>query len=372
MTYNTVAEARHRADPLPVKPGSGFGETRRERRSWLRKPKPPAPTVEHSTFPSPNLPTQVIPAQRQPRPTVKPSATVHGNHPAHLLFAVVHRAIDVCADPKADHRTAYDALAPLMQSLLEGAKAEANFDRRAKDNEAAATAQGATLEDAAKRGHDIGPNSPHGKQAVADIVDRARRAPMPQSTELMSALTPEVLDRLDAGTPVEDVTQTQVLPRVETVAASASPSPVHVPGEDLRPPVPGDEECADPGVDSPLARKVLPHRPRVTVMPAPMTSGEHPEPIGLRDARPARGEVGGGDWVFDDSGADGAGVLKLVRDVAVVFGADSEPVGARVFFAVGGDRRVAEDRMVQVMSADEAAALVLAREVELDALEATQ
>lgn len=357
MAYPSVTDAQHRGT-----------RTRRGRGLPWRRPQAPAPVVEHSPFPDPDLPTQVIPPHRQPRATLKPSATVHGSHPSHLLFAFAHRAMDVCADPKADHRAAYDALAPLMQSLLEGAKAEANFDRRSTENKAAAEAQGATLDDAAKRGHDIGPESPHGMQAVADIVDRAKRAPAPESTALMSKLTPAVLAQLDAGVPVGDVAQTRVLPVVEAVAATVDASPVRVPGDSVRPaiaPTDGsDDEEVGPGFYSPLAASVLSRRsPRpVTVMPAPMADGE---PVGLRSTQPAYGQVFAGDWVFDDSGPGDVDVLKLVRDVAIVYGENTDPVAARIFFADGTDRRVAEDRAVRAMSAAKAAPLLEKYEAQL-------
>lgn len=250
MAYPTVADARHRADNAAAKSVSGFGE--RPRRWSLRKRQvetPAAPVVERSTFPQPDAPTQAIPAPR-PYRQVRPSANVHGTHPAHLLFELAHRALDVCADPCTDHRAAYDALVSTWTKLQRGAASEANFDRRTKDNKQAAAAQGATLQDAARRGHDIGPKSPHGRQAVSDIVERALRAPLPESTQVMEQMTPQRLAELDA----ERAARVSTAPASATSAPAVAASPVRADA----PPVPADE-VADPGSGKPVPAP-LPHR----------------------------------------------------------------------------------------------------------------
>ena len=234
MAITTVGHDPQHASAAKVKSKSGFWRRRKSR------PVEPQP-APRSTFPKPEAPTQAIPAPR-PYRAVQPSAAVHGTHPAHLLFELAHRALDVCADPKADHRAAFDTLVPVMEKLRKGAASEANFDKRAVVNVLAAGAQGAELFDAAKRGKDIGPQSPRGRQAIDDIVDRALRSPRPEPTEVLEKLTPQKLAEFDET-------------RVEAVSATASadptavPSPVHTDG--ATPPVP--DEAA--GAATPLPQR---------------------------------------------------------------------------------------------------------------------
>jgi hypothetical protein len=181
-------------------------------------------------------------------------------------------------------------------------------------------------------------------------------------TTQFEALTKEKLAQLDAQ-------------RIEAIPATTTASPVHVPGEELRPPrplrppIPADED-ADPGASSPLARQVLPRRPRVTVMPVPMPGDEGSDQAVLREVRPAQSELAERDWVLDEA-EPGAGVLRLVSRVAIVYDGQSEPVGARVYFAAGGDRRVNAQGTVRAMRAADAEPLVKAREAAMDEMEAS-
>lgn len=386
MVTTTVDHDRSHASTRSVKNEPGFSV-----KAWLfgrreePEPRPVAPDAQFRWMIGAvrgavraelqEVAKALAPPSAPPRP-VQGDLAIYNIHPRALLRRLQHLAVDLDADPSLGTRDCFKALHEVLDEFSHAAldedEAQGQYEKRVGRNAAVSMAQGAVVEDAARRGEPIGPDSAHGRQVIGDMVGRALHASDPRPTALQVALTPDVLERLDAGEPIEDVAPTQVMPTVEAVPASAGASPVHIPGDDLRPALPvEDEQDADPGASPPPARTALPRRPRVTVMPAPMTSGEHPEPIGLRNARPAYGEVGAGDWVFDDSGP-GAGALRMVRDVAIVYDGQAQPAGARVYFAAGGDRRVAADRTVCALSAVEAQPLVEAREAVLDEMEASR
>lgn len=372
MGSSTITQPAQHADPRRVKERSGFSL-----RAWLLgrpeaedEPEPFAPDnqarwlhgmmrAELSEVVKTLSKPQAVEATRP----VLGDLAVYNIHPQPLLRRLAHLAIDLEADQSLGYRDCVARLHELMDEFSAGAldefKAQTQYEQRVGRNAVVAAAQGAVLEDAARRGEDIGPDSAHGRQAIGDLTGRAQHASDPEPTAVLPVLTPQALADLDAAAPP-----------VEMVATTVKPSPVHGSGDDVRPPIP--DEQADPGAYSPLAASVLPRRPLVTVMPAPMTEGDDPRPVGVQPAQPAYGEVSAGDWVFDDSGADGAAVLKLVRDIAIVYGRNTDPVGARVFFADGTDRRVAEDRPVLAMSAEEARPLLEKYEAQLAEMESAR
>lgn len=339
--------------------------TPKPRRTLFRRTRrqESAVRVEHSPFPQPDRETTVIPAQRHPRP-LPPTAAVHGTHPAHLMHEIVHRAMDVCANPKADHRAAYNALAPLINALSQGARSEANFDRRAQANAKAAARAAAPLQSAAQnpdiqlatetavaQDGTVREYLPHTKDA---IVAAAMRASDPRPTELQTKLTPKVLERLDAGESPESIEAGAAAwkPAVEVtvVATDAQPSPVHVPGDQVRPPIPGDagdDETADPGADSPLARTTLPHRPRRTDS-FPARLDEHGEPAegGQVEAVDLAGTSGSyllhmGDWCLIE-GADLVGEQVHIRLASGVRDCPHMTAQVRVLGADAAERLLAQ------------------------------
>lgn len=381
MATTTVNDDRHSTRVRPVKDESRFSV-----KAWLfgnreePEPEPFAPDAQSRWLLSGVQNEMRMLHERlngQQASAVRPvrsegDQVVYNTHPTALLRKLAHLAVDLDADQALGTRDCVKALHDVMDELSRAAldedRAQTQYQERVGRHAVVAAAQGAVLEDAARRGEPVGPDSPHGRQVIGDMVGRALHASDPEPTALQVALTPDVLKRLDAGEPFGDVAPTQVMPVVQVAPATATPSPVHVPGDALRPPIP--HEDADPGASSSLARQVLPRRPRVTVMSLPPTGAEGGDPAGLRDVRPAQGEVGECDWVFDDS--KGARVLKLVKGVAIIYDGQSEPVGARVFFEAGGDRRVLAQGTVLALSAADARPLVAAHEAELDELEASR
>jgi len=193
-----------------------------------------------------------------------------GSLPAYQLRHIAMLSLDGELRPEMTWRGAVELLQDAWDQLNARADEQDAFERHTPVNKAEAEADGALLFASGRRGKPIGPGSERGQVAVAEIVDRAKAATTP--TALQAALTPDVLERLDAGEPFEDVAPTQVMPVFETVPASAAPSPVHIPGEDLRPPVPDSEEDADPGDRSLTGRAPLPKRHKIVSFPADMSA----------------------------------------------------------------------------------------------------
>ena len=366
MAYASVGEAKHRTSNDSVNDESGFSENPRKR-WWQRAAQAPAPTVEHDGSPKWDAPTQAIPTVPSSRPAPQ---VLYRERPADLDKAAYNIAL--AANTAGLHRWSAIRLEEQLATHLRVLHAMAEQER-AEGRKLLARREGtAGTADAAANGIRKVVRAVEQANGLAGVTVEAEIDAEAYGRDLGAAwANAHALN--DETMQFQPITPDMPDPRVKVtaVSATAAGSPVHVPGEDLRPPVPDEDEDADPGASSPLARQALPRRPRVTVMTVPVTAGEHPEPAGLREVRPAQGELGERDWVFDDS-EPGVSVLKLVSRVAIVYDGQSEPVGARVFFAAGGDRRVPAQAAVRAMRAADAEPLVKAREAEMDEMEASR
>jgi len=347
-----VTPGQHRASYAPVNNESEFGETSRWRR-WRRAEKT-APAVERSTFPRPDADTQILP-QAPHRPAASSLPPLH-HDPSTNPDLVALNMIRVCSQSMAEHWSATrlnDALLTHNGELHKRAMREqeggATIARRVANGHRTAQQTAEAIEAAVRVEQVTGVKVPLDPAALGKGMARSAA-----NAHDLSEHTMVGLPRITEGMPD---------PRIETVTVAEPASPVQVPG--THPPVP-DDEVADPHAEA-LPKRV-PHP--VHVMPAPMSEGENPQPVGLHPVKPAYGEVHEGDWVFDDS-ADAA-VLKLVRQVTVVRGGNGDPVSARVFFADGSDRRVLKDRTVRVLGTDAAAALLEKYEAQVAQIEAAR
>lgn len=300
---NVEHDPRH-AIAEDAKSKSGFGERLRTRLGVRAERTTPDQIVEHINAQSRWILGGVHAAVKPlaeslarqtqtaaPRP-VQGELALYNIHPQPLLRRLAHLAIDLDADQSLGYRDCVARLHDLMEEFSAGArdefKAQTQYEQRVGRNAVVAAAQGAVLEDAARRGEDIGPDSPHGRQAIGDLNGRSLHASDPAPTALQEPLTPQRLAQMDAE-------RTAVLPVVAgreeiqagldsvplaELAASTEipPSPVHADG--MAPPVPGAEgdEDADPGAHSPLARAPLPTR-----IPHPVVTGPVP-PLAEHDA----------------------------------------------------------------------------------------
>lgn len=384
MAYPSVTDAQHRASNGRVNDESDFDE---RPRPWWRRSRATQATavaVQHSTFPQPDAPTQAIPAVPGAVPKPQLPQVLYRERPADLDMAAYN--ISLAAANAGLHRWSAikleEALAVHLRVLHRLAEQERDEGRRLlarSGNGAAAAVRAVETIEGAVQAEERAASVPGVNVSVAVnpgalgkgiVAVTANQGAVQDPTAQFSRLTPELLAELDALHAAASTTPAPVeVTVVDASPLSFPPSPVHLNGA---PPIPADaDESADPDAHSPLAASVLPRRPLVTVLPAPMTDGEHPEPIGLHGSCPARGEVNSGDWVFD-AGANGADVLKLVRGVVIVRdGEDGAPVGARVFFADGSDRRVrGVDGAVQAMDGADAMELLEKYEAQLAEMEA--
>lgn len=276
-----------------------------------------------------------------------------GSHPAYQLRHIGMLALDGELRAGMTWRGAVELLRPAWDQLNARADEQDAFERHTPVNKAEAEADGALLFASGRRGKPIGPGSERGQVAVAEIVDRAMAATTP--TALQMALTPDVLERLDAGESVEDVAPTQVMPVVETVPASTGPSPVHVPGDDLRPPVPVPGEDAGPGDRSLLGRGSLPKRHKIVSFPARMSAtpgvpldGERRDAMDLA--------VKPGAFLLVDN------TWRLVSTVAM----DAPLESVTAHLAGGGDPSFEREEQVWLLPVEAAAPLAAAHRAELN------
>lgn len=350
MAISTVTQAQHRASDTQVNKRSGLWQTLRGKRTDGDEPFAPN---EQSCWVLDQFKTdlrgeltKVVSALTQPKRTVASPTDLDGSRPAYLLRRLAMLALDLEIDPNVTFEDAVKRLQWAWDMLNQRAAEQAAFERHTPVNAAEAAAHGALLGAAARRGKPIGPRSERGQVAVAEIVDRAVRAPEP--TGLQMALTPDVLARLDA----ERVAQTAVLPVVETVTVAQPASAVQVPGS--RPPVPDEgEETAGTGAHQPLPRRTA--HPQITVLPVTVDEdGETADP--MHAVTPARAPLEAGVWLLDEgAGSTGPVWLLLARQRGVI--RDQGP-GAVLEFANGHKREVGGGEQVKVLAEDRARELL--------------
>lgn len=198
-------------------------------------------------------------------------------HPKPLLRAITNRAVDLESDPLAGARYSVQVLLPLWEQLLaeaaEEGQAQDRFERRTLANQQAVATKARRLEVAASDEDEDahlktatvvtanGEEKEYLPGTASKIVANALRASDPEPTALQMALTPDVLERMDA----ERAAQTAVLPQVEVTvvpalassnpAAAPQDSPLHV-ADGTTPPIPTEDEVADPGAAKPLPKRI--------------------------------------------------------------------------------------------------------------------
>ncbi len=254
MAASTVTHNPQHATSVPVK---------KESRFWLRRNRPVRETeAEHDTAPRWDAPTQVIPA---PRP-VRAAPHLHrtsATDPDEIAIKVGALCFRVLTEKLSSTR---------FQELLRVHLEE--LDKRAGHELAAGQAM------LRREG-----NVATAVASVAEVIEAAVKVevatgvPASLDTDAMgtglAALSANAYDlteqtlRFPEPLVTDDMPDPRVTVKVQTVPATAAGSPVHVPGEDLRPALPADDEDADSGASSPLARAALPRRPdRLTAFEA--------------------------------------------------------------------------------------------------------
>lgn len=247
MAITTVSHPPQHAGDAQVNNKSGFSlRGRRLSRTVEADPEPPFAPDAQSRWVRDRVRadlcgelSKAVSFLTQQKRTAASPTDLDGSRPAYLLRRLALLALDLEIDPDLTFRQAVERLQWAWDMLLERAAEQEAFERHAASNKAEAEADGALLFAAARRGSAIGPDSPRGQVAVAEVVDRALKAPEP--TALQVALTDEVLAQLDAG----------VSPQV--VEAAVAASPVHTGRDATTPPLP--DAAGDTGSHEPL-----PHR----------------------------------------------------------------------------------------------------------------
>ena len=315
----------------------------------------------------------LVAKQQGPARPARGEAALYNVHPQPLLRLLSHLAVDLEADQTLGARDCYAALhafveGDLRKAALEEGEAEQTWKRRTGESKHAAEAKGQRLTVAAQdEGEDAqlktatvvvdGEEREYLPGTASRIVSSALRASDPRSTALLEPLTEAKLAEIDAAIGA----QTQVLPVVEQAPASTAPSPVHVPGEDLRPAIPENDEDADPGAYSPLAVAALPRRVKVTSFPARM-SAEPGVPLDGAPYDATQLLVMPGAWMLTGM------VWSLVQSAVVDATAERVIVDA----SVNSDMSLAADEPVWLLSPAQAAQLVEPHRSELAQLEAAR
>lgn len=260
MAVSTVTQRQRRVSDAEVNSRSGFLQTLFGKNT--AQPEPDEPNAQSRWLISAVRAElhSVVKALSKPQEPEKPQpvhgeAALYNTHPKPQLRRLAHLALDLEADPALGFRDCVERLHELMDEFSAGAldefKAQQQYERRVGRNAVVAAAQGAVLEDAARRGEPIDPRSSHGQQVIGDVAGRALSASDPRPTELQAAMTPEVLARMDA----ERAARTAVLPVIESVTVAAPVSPVHA-HDGIAPAIPDAEEIADPGAAKPLPKRI--------------------------------------------------------------------------------------------------------------------
>lgn len=173
-----------------------------------------------------------------------------------------------------------------------------------------------------------------------------------QSTMQFPVLSADVLTGLDAQ-------RGDVLPVIESVTVAGPVSPVHVPGDDLRPAVPDVGDAAlDTGAHQPLPRRV-PQASTHMVLPADLDV----DPYEAVDPTVNGRTLASGVWVFDEGTGTGGPVWFLLGEQR-----NELREGGRVAvlrFANGFTREVDAGKQVKVLDARRAQVLVAQIEARL-------
>lgn len=305
---STLADPRHRASDPQVKTESRFGET--PRRRWWQRPAQTDPAAERSTFPHPDADTRILPQvpHRTPTPAALPPV-LYRERPADLDKAAYNIALTANSaglnrwsalkleEQLAKHLRVLHALAE--QERAEGLKLLAR-----NGNGALAAAQ--IVEDlsgivsAEQKANEL-----PGVTVKAHVATDALGSELVAVTANQGALGDETaqFQRITPGMP-----DPRVQVSVTTVTVDKPPSPVHVPGDDLRPSLPADDEDADPGAAKPLPKRV----PQATThMVLPATDLDPYEAV---DPTVNGRTLAQGAWVFDEGTGTGGPVWFLLGE----------------------------------------------------------
>ncbi|HSS39535.1 MAG TPA: hypothetical protein VLT58_12260 [Polyangia bacterium] len=250
MAITSVTDPRHRAGDGQVKSESEFGEARRT--PWWRRSKAepqPAP-VEHSTFPNPGAPTQAIPQipPAAPKPRVlyreRPIDIDRAGYNIIGLLALAGR------EKWAAGRVLQEIDEPLEVLRRIKAQEDADAQKLLDRSGSAAAAPGVALDGIRNvvAAQDAANELP-GVAVTADVDAGALGSELTAVTSNASALSDETMTFAPITPGMADP---RVKVSIEAVPATAAPSPVQVPGEDLRPAIPGERVDADPGASSPV------------------------------------------------------------------------------------------------------------------------
>lgn len=274
---STVTDPRHRVSDAKVK--SESGSFKRAAR-WVLGTQPredaETPTTREPFTPSDQsrwvancvqsairpLADALTKTQQPEKPQpVQGDAALYNTHPKPQLRRLAHLALDLEADPTLGFRDCVERLHEVMDEFSAGAleefQAQQLWERRTGEGQAALQRKALQLLAAAADGGEdaelktarvvtaSGEESEYLPGAANKILANAMRASDPKPTALQVKMTPDVLDRLDAGETAESVEA--------SVTATAVMSPVHVDGS--HPPVPLVDEVAGT-----CAAKALPQR----------------------------------------------------------------------------------------------------------------
>lgn len=355
---STLADPRHRASDPQVKTESRFGET--PRRRWWQRPAQTDPAAERSTFPHPDADTRILPQvpHRTPTPAALPPV-LYRERPADLDKAAYNIALTANSaglnrwsalkleEQLAKHLRVLHALAE--QERAEGLKLLAR-----NGNGALAAAQ--IVEDlsgivsAEQKANEL-----PGVTVKAHVATDALGSELVAVTANQGALGDETaqFQRITPGMP-----DPRVQVSVTTVTVDKPPSPVHVPGDDVRPPVPAVGDAApDTGTHQPLPKRV-PQATTQMVLPATDL-----DPYEAVDPTANGKTLASGAWVFDEGTGTGGPVWFLL---AAQVNELREGVRVAVLkFANGLVREVRAGTQVRVLDVRRAQVLVAQIEARL-------
>jgi hypothetical protein len=338
VAYPSVTQAQHRVSDAKVKGKSEFGET--SRRWWQRKGEAQPAPVKPSTFPNPAARTQILPLVEHHNPTPPAAPQVlYRERPIDLDKAACNIGLAVNSsilnrwsatkleEQLARHLKVVHALA--QQELAEGQKMMA----RRESGEGAAVAAVEGIREVV-----------HAEKQANGLAGVSVKAEVDTAAvgKELGAVWANAHALGDDTTQFQPITADMPDPRVKVtvVAASATDSPVHVPGDDLRPALPVDA--------APLAAP-LPRRGEITVLPA----GDNDPSKSLN---PLEESLLPGSWVQDE-GSDTTGRFWWrVSHVRKSIGDDGP--WTRVEFANSQHRNVDRGKTVTVLNPDAAARML--------------
>jgi len=346
---STVTDARHRVSDAKVKNVSGLVE--RPRRWWQRKAEPQSPVVERSPFPDPGGDTQILPTVRATEPKPLPPV-LYRDRPLDLDKAACN--ISLVATSATLHRHSAIKLEEdlavhlrVVHALAERERAEGRKLLARDGNGAQAAAQIAqTLDEIVTAERNA--NELPGVTVKAEVDTGAFGSELAAVTANQGALGDETtsFQRITPGMP-----DPRVQVSVTTVTVSKPASPVHVPGDGMAPPVPDEDEVADPGALKPLPKRV-PQATTHHVLPATdLDPYEAVDPTLNGHTLPA------GAWVYDEGSGTAGPVWFLLAEqrnelrdsgrVAVLRFANGQTRDVHA----GGQVRVLDVRRAQVLVA---------------------